>query len=150
MTSETRYQTMPAGSLTVATVEQPEMEAPSLRAPEMALWTGDQLNWVALQVVVIGAILIFLILFGQDSLWNQPKMLAAAGALTIFNFGLFLFLCAILNRCFPPNQEETQRSGDSLTVLLMTLHLLVFFIPVVLLLVIGPAMMQTVETLLGI
>jgi hypothetical protein len=150
MTSETRYQTMPAGSLTVATIEQPETELPSLRAPEMGLWTGDQLNWVALQVVVIGAILISLILFGQDSLLNQPKMLAAAGVLTIFNFGLFLFLCAILNRCFPPNQEETQRSGDSLTVLLMSLHLLVFFIPVVLLLVIGPAMMQTVETLLGI
>jgi hypothetical protein len=129
--------------------------APSLTAPEPDLWTSDQLNCVAVQLLMIVGLFFGLFLFKHDylsMLWTHPlgiRMLVGAVVLTVFNFGLYLLLCAMLNRCFPPGNKDMERKRNLLSCLLMTIHLIVFFFPVVFVLLIGPAAVQISENLMG-
>jgi len=127
-----------------------------LKVPEPDLWTGDQLNHVAAQLLMLVAFFFGRLVFKSGSmslLWEHPlgvRMLIGCAVLTVFNFGLYLLLHAMLNRCFPPNSDEVKRRRATLSSLLLAIHLIVFFAPVFLILLLGPASIQFAESLVGI
>ncbi len=125
----------------------------SLKAPEPPLWTGDQLTCLGVQALLIASLFIGMLLFKGDylsMLWTHPmgvRMLLGSLALTAFNFGLYLFLCAILNRVFPVNQAEVERRREVLFTLLLGVHFVVFTLPVIFVLLVGPAAITIAENL---
>jgi hypothetical protein len=115
MPSDPGYRTMcpPADPVATQKLPPPVVTVPVLaRAP--GLWTGDQISFLAIHLAIIASFVVGMLVFSQDFLrmvWTPSqrtgiKPMTGGGLVILFNAGLYLLLCAVLNRYFPPNQKD--------------------------------------------
>jgi hypothetical protein len=122
--------------------------------PRRGAWlTRGQVVLRAVQLGVLGAVLALMLAVnpeGTGLLFRTAlgqKMLSAALALLACGLLIHLLLCAGLNRLAPPGDESRRGTRRVLSCLLEGAHLVVFYLPAVCVLLVGPAALSIIETM---
>ncbi|MBL8795310.1 MAG: hypothetical protein JNM56_15500 [Planctomycetia bacterium] len=114
----------------------------------LRLWTRWQMSFVAVQAAFLLIVCIITMIVNPDYLGllvRHPigiKMLITALGLTVTNFGLFLAMCAVLNRYAPPTTFVQLLIG-----LLGGVFMVLFLLPVLFIVLVGPAATSIMEGL---
>lgn len=142
MSSSPGYQARPASPRVPAGPTRPMV------LPDPLLWTTGQLLVLAVEVVAI------VVLFGAAYLvspeevallWRHPtgvKLLMGSAGLLALNFGVLLAVTVPLNRCWPAADPDRQARGKRLFALLVAVLGVLFYVPALTGLVLGPVVLQ--------
>jgi hypothetical protein len=115
--------------------------------------TRGQMTLRAVQFGLLAALFVVLLAIGFERtslLFRDPlgqKMVGTAGALLAVGLVLSLLGCVCLNQAAPAGNETLQTRRLVLSVLLEAAHFLLFYLPAVFVLLIGPAAIQIVRTM---
>jgi hypothetical protein len=121
-------------------------------AQEGWLTTGQ----VAVRGVQIGGLAVLAVVMmvvnpeGTTHLFLTPlgqKMLLQAALLLAAGVGLMLVAYAVMNRLFPPGDARYGVVRGALTGVMETLHFLIFYLPIVFVLLVGPAVVSIFEAM---
>jgi len=114
----------------------------------LRLWTKGQISFVVVQAAFLLIVCAITMIVNPDNLGllvRHPigiKMLITALGLIVTNFGLFLAMCAVLNRYVPPTAFVHLLIG-----LIGGVFMVIFLLPVLFIVLIGPAAASIVEEL---
>lgn len=124
-----------------------------LPRPRGAWLTRGQITLRAVQFGLLGVILLVMLLVnfeGTSLLFRDPlgrKMLLQAMTLLACGLALHLLACAALNQLAPPGDEALRARRRVLSWLLESAYFLIFYLPVVFVLVVGPAALTIMDAL---
>jgi hypothetical protein len=124
--------------------------------PAARLWTPAQMRWVLYRAGALAVFLLGLLLVRFDYtsiLFTHPqgrRMLVMAVALAVFGMAVELALWLGLNRLCPPWDQTRRLIRLGLTWSLGAMFFLLFFMPLVFVLIVGPVTIRVSETLLSV
>jgi len=154
MASDPGYQVTPPAPRPPAAREDASAMVPAdLQLPSSIWWTRGQLAVVALEALAVLGLLFVMYLLNHDYtilLWRSPmglRMLIIAVLLLLVNFAVFLGLCLWFNYAMPA-KDDTKRGRRTVAHWVLGLLLLLFFyLPIVFVILIGPAAIAIQENL---
>ncbi|HZT82929.1 MAG TPA: hypothetical protein VFA26_22045 [Gemmataceae bacterium] len=130
------------------------MSQPTLSAaPRPVLWTSAQLRWAVAQAVLLASLAAGLLLLQFDYagvLFTHPlgrKVLAGALGMAVAGFAIQLAAAAGLNCWLPPGDETRRGLRAVVSWALGAVLFVVFYLPVVFVLLIGPASIHIREAI---
>jgi hypothetical protein len=118
-----------------------------------ALLTRGQATVLAVQVGLLAALLgvLLAVNYARTSLlFSDPlgqKMLTSAGVLLALGLVLQLLVCVILNHVAPVEDETLKTRRFVLSLLLEVAHLLLFYLPAVFVLLVGPSAIEILRSM---
>jgi hypothetical protein len=119
------------------------------------LVTNGELLFMGVEAFLVLVLLGYFLVLKPDYvnlLWTHPtgiKMLLGAAVLLIINFGAFLGTCMLVNHWAPPGNEDRRAVRVAVHWLVGGILAILFYFPVLFVLLVGPAAIAIEQNLAG-
>jgi hypothetical protein len=153
MASDHGYQVTPPPQRVSARPDDAGSVPVDLQMPSSIWWTVGQWSFIAAEVLGLLSLWIGMSVLQPDYisvLWTHPsglRMLITGMALLILNFVGFLGLCLVFNHWMPATDESKRGRRAVAHGVLIAILLLLFYLPFVFIITVGPAAIQIQENL---